>query len=134
MLKEISAQRARGIVTGAKPLIQTGGMELLLTSLTAQFRQRVVTAMNNRETYHTVFYTLKTLIYVSFPQNKAIHYASILNEKETNMALQSRKNKTFPGLVVLTLRAPLRTIITSETTKAATATLLCVVFPICVRC
>ena len=56
-------------------------MELLLASLAAQFRQRVVTAMNNRETYHTVFYALKTLIYVSFPQNKAIHYASILNEK-----------------------------------------------------
>ena len=79
-LKEIPAQRTRGIIAGAEPFVQTGRVEFLLTGLAAQFRQRVVTAMNHGETDHTVLHTLKTLVHVSLPKNEAIHYTSILKE------------------------------------------------------
>lgn len=68
-LKQISAQRTRCIITGAKPFVQTSRVEFLFASLAAQFRQRVVTAMNDRETDHAVFNAFKTLVHVTFPQN-----------------------------------------------------------------
>ena len=53
-------------------------MEFFLACFAAQFRKRVVAAMNDRETDHAVFYALETLVNVAFPQNETIHYASIL--------------------------------------------------------
>ena len=57
-------------------------MEFFLACFAAQFRKRVVTAMNDRETDHAVFYALETLVNVAFPQNETIHYASILKPEK----------------------------------------------------
>ena len=76
--KEISTQRTCRIVAGAKPLVQTRRVEFLLAGFAAQFRKRIVTAVNHGEANHAVLYTLKALVDISLPQNKPIHYASIL--------------------------------------------------------
>lgn len=68
-LEQISTQGARCVVTGAKPLVQTRRVELLLAGLAAQFWKRIVTAVNHRETDHTVIHTLETLVHIALPQN-----------------------------------------------------------------
>ena len=98
MLEEISTQRTRSIITGAEPFVQAGRVKFLFASLAAQFGQRVITAMNHRETDHAVLYSLKTLVHISLPQNEAIHYTSIL-KKDMKMVLNGIAEASADGML-----------------------------------
>ena len=96
--EEVSTQWARCVVAGAEPFIQTGGVELLLACLAAQFWKRIVAAMYDREANHAVVDAFEAFVDVSFPQDEPVHYTAIL-EHELNKNWSIKLSKTYNWII-----------------------------------
>lgn len=62
-----SAQRTGGLVAGREPFIQASRVKLLLAGAAGFLGQRVVGAVDDRETDHAILHTLESLINVVLP-------------------------------------------------------------------
>lgn len=76
--KGLTTEWTSGFVARCKPFVQAGWMELFLACSTGFFGKRIVETMNDWETDHAIFNTLKTFVYIIFPQCQAFHNTSIL--------------------------------------------------------